>query len=52
MWVPFAVILGLFSLLVGGLVVHKIDNDQINNPPPIHQERAAPPSLPDAETQK
>lgn len=28
MWVPFAVLLGLFSLMVGGFVGHKIADNE------------------------
>ncbi len=40
MWVPFAVLLGIFSLMLGGMVGHKIGKDECKT------ETAAPYSRP------
>lgn len=48
MWVPFAVLLGLFSLMIGGFAGHKIAQNecQIENSSKVHTP------IPDIETQK
>lgn len=52
MWVPFAVLLGLFSLLIGGLAGHKIaQNECQSNSVTITSRSPSNPS-PDIETQK
>jgi hypothetical protein len=51
MWVPFAVLLGLFSLLVGGLAGVRIAENQAQNqstPPAV----TTPAPMPDYNTQK